>query len=111
MPPSILLLQATKTVLKLSSKVNWSLREVLVMYNVGLTKCGRYKNTKASTCVKPLMKKNQLQLNVLCISTLIRPLVKTKLAISVATTQAAVARITRSYSCTYRKACMAKQEP
>lgn len=62
------------------------------------------------TCVNPLMNQDHRQVDVRYVVTLVRPLVRAGLSISIAAIQAAVQQMTGTYSCTYRKAWLAKQK-
>lgn len=61
------------------------------------------------TCLNLLMNMDHRKLDVLYISTLVRPLVRAELFISISAIQAVVQQIIGTYSCTYRKAWLARQ--
>lgn len=52
--------------------------------------CGRSGSTRVHSCVNPPMNREHRQLDVPYISTIIKPLVRTEVSISVAAIQAAV---------------------
>lgn len=58
--------------------------------------------------MNPLMNRDHRQLDVLYISTLIKPLMSAELSNSVAAIQVALGHTISSYSCTYRKARLTK---
>lgn len=103
--------KSSKTLLKLKcsrlSECLWSLRAAKRRKD-DMWEIRKYKGPHS--CVNPLMNKEHRQLDVPYISTIIKPLVRAEVSISVAAIQAAVSQITGSYSCTYRKAWMAKQK-
>lgn len=73
------------------------------------TNCGRLGSTRVHTLVRMLYRTHP-QLDILYISTIIKPLVRAEVSITIAAIQAPVSQITDSYLSTYRKAWMAKQK-
>lgn len=82
---------------------------VYLLYNKGMTICETLKNIRVCTLAESHDEHRSPIVGCPYISALIRPLVEVELPISMTAIQAAVAQITISYSCTYRKAWLPKQ--
>lgn len=83
----------------------WSLR-VIKCKGDELWEIKKYKGPH--TCINSLMNMDHGQLDVVCISILVSPLVRAELSISISAIQAAVQQMTGTYSCTYMNAWLAK---
>lgn len=102
--------KSSPTLLKLKCKGDsecpWSLRATRRKGDE-LWEIKKYKGPH--TCVNPLMNRDHRQIDVAYISSLVSPVNRADLSISVSAIQAAVQQITGTYSCSYRKAWLAKQ--